>query len=82
MATSSGRAKFRRGPPVRWWRIAPGKATGNAIFNLQERGEIFVSPGTEVYEGMIVGENARDERSGREHRQGEEADEYARVDGG
>jgi GTP-binding protein len=37
----------------------PGKATGNAIFNLQERGEIFVSPGTEVYEGMIVGENAR-----------------------
>jgi len=37
----------------------PGKATGHAIFNLQERGEIFVSPGTEVYEGMIVGENAR-----------------------
>jgi GTP-binding protein len=37
----------------------PGKTTGNAIFNLQERGEIFVSPGTEVYEGMIVGENAR-----------------------
>jgi len=36
-----------------------GKSTGNAIFNLQERGEIFVSPGTEVYEGMIVGENAR-----------------------
>ena len=38
----------------------PGKATGYAIFNLQERGEIFVTPGTEVYEGMIVGENARD----------------------
>jgi GTP-binding protein len=37
----------------------PGRATGYAIFNLQERGEIFVSPGTEVYEGMIVGENAR-----------------------
>ncbi len=36
-----------------------GKCTGNAIFNLQERGEIFISPGTEVYEGMIVGENAR-----------------------
>jgi len=36
-----------------------GKTTGNAIFNLQERGEIFVNPGTEVYEGMIVGENAR-----------------------
>src|SRR6516225_1148616 len=38
----------------------PGKSTGHAIFNLQERGEIFISPGTEVYEGMIVGENARD----------------------
>ena len=37
-----------------------GKTTGYAIFNLQERGEIFVSPGTEVYEGQIVGENARD----------------------
>ena len=37
-----------------------GKTTGHAIFNLQERGEMFVSPGTEVYEGMIVGENARD----------------------
>ena len=37
-----------------------GKTTGYAIFNLQERGEIFVAPGTEVYEGMIVGENARD----------------------
>ena len=38
----------------------PGKATAYAIFNLQERGEIFVTPGTEVYEGMIVGENSRD----------------------
>ncbi|MDQ1474244.1 MAG: GTP-binding protein [Bryobacterales bacterium] len=36
-----------------------GKTTGNAIWNLQERGEIFIHPGVEVYEGMIVGENAR-----------------------
>src|SRR5262245_14414680 len=36
-----------------------GKTTAYAIYNLQERGEIFVTPGTEVYEGMIVGENAR-----------------------
>jgi GTP-binding protein len=36
-----------------------GKTTGNAIFNLQERGEIFVAPGVEVYEGMIIGENAK-----------------------
>ncbi|MCX7605136.1 MAG: translational GTPase TypA [Bryobacteraceae bacterium] len=37
----------------------PGTATAYAIYNLQERGEMFVTPGTEVYEGMIVGENAR-----------------------
>ena len=36
-----------------------GKATAFAIWNLQERGEIFIPPGTEVYEGMIIGENAR-----------------------
>ena len=37
----------------------PGRATAYAIFNLQERGEIFITPGTDVYEGMIIGENAR-----------------------
>jgi len=37
-----------------------GKSTSYAIWNLQERGEIFITPGIEVYEGMIVGENARD----------------------
>jgi len=37
----------------------PGPATSYAIYNLQERGEIFIDPGTQVYEGMIVGENAR-----------------------
>ncbi len=37
-----------------------GKTTSYAMFNLQERGELFISPGTDVYEGMIVGENARD----------------------
>ena len=37
-----------------------GKATSFAIWNLQERGEILIAPGTEVYEGMIIGENARD----------------------
>jgi GTP-binding protein len=36
-----------------------GLATAFAIYNLQERGVIFVAPGTEVYEGMIIGENAR-----------------------
>ena len=37
----------------------PGAATAYAIWNLQERGEIFIEPGSPVYEGMIVGENAR-----------------------
>ena len=36
-----------------------GVATSYAIFNLQERGEIFIGPATAVYEGMIIGENAR-----------------------
>ena len=36
-----------------------GVATSYAMFNLQERGSLFVEPGTEVYEGMLVGENSR-----------------------
>ena len=36
-----------------------GIATSYAIYNLQERGTIFISPTTEVYEGMVIGENAR-----------------------
>ena len=36
-----------------------GKTTAYAIWNLQERGEILITPGVEVYEGMIIGENAR-----------------------
>jgi GTP-binding protein len=36
-----------------------GKSTAFAIWNLQERGEIIIGPGTEVYEGMVIGENAR-----------------------
>ena len=36
-----------------------GSATSYAMFNLQERGTLFVEPMTEVYEGMIVGENSR-----------------------
>jgi len=38
-----------------------GTATAYAILNLQERATLFVTPGTEVYEGMIVGENSRAE---------------------
>jgi GTP-binding protein len=38
-----------------------GAATSFALLNLQERGQLFVGPGSDVYEGMIVGENARSE---------------------
>jgi GTP-binding protein len=38
-----------------------GKTTAHAILSLQERGQLFVAPGADVYEGMIVGENARGE---------------------
>ncbi len=36
-----------------------GRATAYALHNLEDRGELFIGPGTEVYEGMIVGENSR-----------------------
>ena len=39
--------------------MAAGKATGYALFNLQDRGVLFVKPGDEVYSGMIVGEHNR-----------------------
>jgi len=38
-----------------------GPTTAHALLNLQERGSLFLGPGVEVYEGMIVGENARSE---------------------
>jgi GTP-binding protein len=38
-----------------------GQVTSYALFNLQDRGTLFVTPGMEVYEGMIIGENARAE---------------------
>ena len=39
--------------------MAAGKALGYALFNLQERGRLFIGPGAEVYEGMVVGIHAR-----------------------
>ena len=39
----------------------PGPSTAYAIWGIQERGEMFISPSVEVYEGMIVGENSREE---------------------
>jgi GTP-binding protein len=38
-----------------------GQSTAFALWNLQERGELFIGPAVEVYEGMIIGDNAREE---------------------
>jgi GTP-binding protein len=38
----------------------PGTSTAYALWGLQERGELFIGPGVELYEGMIIGENAKD----------------------
>ena len=56
----------------------PRRARRNAygLFNLQERAELFIGAGVEVYEGMIVGENSRLGRHGRQPDQGEEAHQH------
>ena len=66
--------------PARWSPTAPGVATAYAIFNLQERGEIFIDP-------AIAGLRGHDHRRelaagghGRQRHQGKEADQHARVD--
>ena len=41
--------------------MVSGKVVAYGLDTLQERAELFVAPGDEVYEGMIVGENSRDE---------------------
>lgn len=40
--------------------MTQGKGTAYSIGSIQKRGELFVSPGDEVYEGMVVGQNSRD----------------------
>ncbi len=49
-------ATRQRGSLVAW---EDGEAVTYGLFNAQERGTLFITPGTKVYEGMIVGENAR-----------------------
>jgi GTP-binding protein len=50
--------KMRRGALIA---SQPGEALGYGLANAQERGVLFINPGEEVYEGMIVGINAKDE---------------------
>ena len=54
-------ATCRGGPTACWSRWSPAGPTPSASNTLQERAELFVAPGDEVYEGMIVGENSRDD---------------------
>ena len=56
----TGRATSPTGPAARWWPTATGKTTAYAIDHLQPRGILFLGPGEPVYEGQVVGENARD----------------------
>lgn len=49
-------ASRARGSIVAW---EDGEAVTYGLYNAQERGNLFISPGTKVYEGMVVGENAR-----------------------
>ncbi|MCF1184305.1 translational GTPase TypA [Marichromatium gracile] len=56
-ATTGGIAERRNGALIS---NATGKALGYALFNLQERGRMLVSPGDEIYEGQVVGIHSRD----------------------
>jgi GTP-binding protein len=59
MAPWAGEIKARRNGALVADRT--GSTTGYALISLQDRGQLYVGPGVEVYEGMIVGENARAE---------------------
>jgi len=48
----------QRGSIIAW---ETGEAVTYGLYNAQERGSLFIGPGTKVYEGMVVGENARSE---------------------
>ena len=41
--------------------MAPGKALGFSLWNLQERGVLYINPGVEVYEGMVIGNTSKGE---------------------
>jgi len=57
---------------VHWWRTAEDHH-GFCVVEHQERGELFIGPAIEVYEGMIVGENSREQDMDVKRYQGKEA---------
>ena len=56
-----------------------GQSVGYAMDKLQDRGQFFINPGADVYEGMIAGREQPRERHGHERMQGKKADEYEGV---
>ncbi len=56
-----------------------GVSTAYALWGIQERGELFVGPTIEVYEGMVIGENSREQEDGSKRHQGKEAHQHAFI---
>ena len=55
-----------------------GTALGFALLNLQDRGRLFVEPGDQVFEGMIVGVHSRGKRPRRQPNKGQATNQYSR----
>ena len=53
-----------------------GEAVAYALWYLEERGKLFIVPGTKVYQGMIIGENAKRQRSRRQSAEGQAAHQH------
>ena len=53
--------KSKNAPSVQWFQWPGGKALGYALWNLQERGTLYIGPGIDVYEGMVIGNTSKGE---------------------
>lgn len=51
--------EIRKGDVGSMISMVPGKALGFSLYNLQERGTLYIGPGTEVYQGMVIGNTAK-----------------------
>ncbi len=76
---AAGRATSRTGPPARWWPTATGRTTAYAIDHLQPRGTLFVAARRAGLRGPGRRRERPRQRPRRQHHQGEEADQHARV---
>ena len=76
-AWSRGPARSAPGATARWWPTAAAPPPPTRCINLQERGQMLVGPGVEVYEGMVDRRERPGRRHGRQPHQGEEAHQRA-----